>query len=168
MSKLIILLLVIWGVFNANIASWVFIAFVLVLESIGALTQYSGKTIHSDKLSERENKLLRKYNVSIRYPLVSKNMSATLSAVQLSTFIWIPLLIFKKDYAQAIIVGLSYFPAGLLSQKLNPRFFLDQAAKKYKGLPALTAAMERDEITALMEKLYSKPHSGSNNLSKTD
>lgn len=157
MTKLITIALLIGGFFNPSVASWAFIGFFVLLELYIVATQYSGKGLSSDKLNERENELLQKYNVSVRYPIVSKNLSAALSAVQLSTFIWVPLLTWKKEYPQAVIIVLNYLPAGLLSQKLNPRFFLDQVAKKGKGIESVTAAIERDEITALMEKVYSKP-----------
>ena len=115
-------------------SSWIFVAFIVFLE--GYLFLASKKREYSfikdTRFNEEEQKIIEKYHLYFRYPLTAKSLSTSLSLIALLTFIFVPWLLYNHLWFQAIIIGLNYFIAGLLSSKLNIRFYLHDAVERLK------------------------------------
>lgn len=153
MFKLLSLGILAWGFFNPTIASIVFILMFITVECYVAFAGLSGRGMHGDKLTARENALLREYFLFFRYPMTSRGLSSTIAGFQASAFIWVPLLIYKQYYVQALIIGINYFVAAPLAVKLNPQHYLRREA--LKGSPEREAQLI--EIESLLNKLYPAP-----------
>lgn len=132
MLKLISLALVIWSFFQPNIASIIFLAFVGILEGyLLFLNRYGRPPIkNTEKLTKIELEVLKKYHLYFWFPFTARALSTTLSLIQLFALILAPWLLYKKFWIQAILIGINYFPAALLSRLLNPGFYLHHDSKK--------------------------------------
>lgn len=151
MGKLLTLALLIWGFFSPGLASWVFIGLFTLFEIFVAVSHWSGRGVSSEKLSADENHILQRYNLYLRYPFVSKGMSSTLSTIGISAFIWVPLLIWKSEYPQAVVIALNYIPSGILASWLNPRLFLSKEASKKDGFAKKAELIALDNV---IEKIH--------------
>ena len=95
---------------------------------------------HTDLFSSVEIAIIQKYNLYFRYPFTAISLSTTLSFIQLSTFIWVPWLLYNHLWVPAVLIAINYFISALLSRKLNPQYFLRQAVEK-KGKEHIRSEM---------------------------
>ncbi len=104
---------------------------------------------NKEKWSDDEKEILQKYSLYFRFIRIPRLFSFTLTAIQLSVLFWVPLLLYKNHWLLAVIIGLNYFMAGLLSAKLDPKFFLRDAISKGKS----RFSRELDLINNINKKL---------------
>lgn len=134
MIKIITIILLIISFLYPLQASWVFIAFLVFLEGYLFLTSIRRKYSFSRDISfnEEERKIIEKHHLYFRYPFTARSLSTSLSFIALSAIIFVPWLLYNHLWLQAVIIGLNYFIAQLLSTKLNIRFYLHDAVERLK------------------------------------
>ena len=136
MLKFLTIIILIVSFFYPIQASWAFIIFFASLEGYLFFislrkSEYSLISFAKDvSLSDEEKKILKKYYLYFRYPYASKSFSTSLSFIALSAFIFVPWLLYNHLWLQAIIIGLNYIFAQMLSSKLNIRFYLHDAVER--------------------------------------
>ncbi len=114
-------------------ASWAFVVFCLILE--GYLLLVSSRSLPpngSALFNAEEQIIIKKYYLYFRYPFVARSLSTSLSLIALSVIIFVPWLLYNHLWIQAIIIGLNFFIAQVISSKLNIRFYLHDAVERLK------------------------------------
>jgi len=159
----------VWSFFSPLWASNVFLIFFVIFEGFIFLMSRAGRSNHIDAftaaydLNTKEVAVVKKYHLFFRFPFASRDFSAAISAVQLSTFVWVPWLLYQGLWLTAIAIGFNYFIAAPLAMQLNPRLFLSRAADRLDALgPAgvLARISEGGELRAIesaLEKLMNRP-----------
>lgn len=157
LAILITLGLLVWALFDPNTASWTFIAlFILVFEGYTLLLFRTDSRVPIEphvppySFSPAEVKVVKRYYFFFRSPALAREWSSTLSLVGLSTFIWVPWLLFQAIYVQAAIIGVNYFLAGPMSLRLNPLLFLQRGAASGTNV---VAGIELSAVQSVIEKI---------------
>ncbi len=133
MLKITTICLVLLAFFYPIDVSWFFIIFFVIFEGYLLLLDLRGKKIKiSNKINftEEEKIIIKRYHLYFRYPFTAKSFSTTLSLIALSGIplsIW---FLFNGLWPQAIIIGINIWISGMLSSKLNTRFFLHDAVER--------------------------------------
>jgi hypothetical protein len=132
MINILVIILLIMSFFYPLGASWVFIAFFIILETylLVSSKRHENSAIDGVNLSEEEKQIIQKYHLYFRYPYSAKSLSTSLSLIALSAIIWVPWLLYNHLWVQSAIVGLNYIIAQFFSTKLNIRFYLHDAVEK--------------------------------------
>ena len=90
----------------------------------GALLLFQSKqnvsTHFVEKLTGDELDLINAYKLHFSYPGTTRELSATLAAINIIALGFIPLLLWKEHYVETVIVGLNWPLVGILSHKLSP------------------------------------------------
>ena len=102
-----------------------------VIEFMGiAPTFIKRKPTKNLNLSKDEEDIFTKYYAFFKYPVGAPDISRVLVIIQLSAFIFAPLLWYKGLIIQAIILAINYFVASSFAVKLNPAHYLAEDIKK--------------------------------------
>jgi len=154
---------IIWGLFQPYAAALAFIIFfVVIFEGWLLLLLLAGKPGHIETFAPPhffnpdETAVLRKYHLLFKFPFASRHFSSSLSLLGLTSFIWVPWLLYQGHWVLAIVIGLNYFVVGPLSMRLNPRVFLQGAARSPVNLWAME---ELHAIDSAFEKLLQRRRS---------
>lgn len=150
----------VWSYFNPLWASKIFLfGFIGLFEGyiwlMGRVGRPDGLEPFTEPLylNPDEVAVVKKYHLFFKFPFASRQFSGALSAVQLSTFIWVPWLLYNGLWLTAVAIGGNYFVAGYLAMQLNPRLFLQRAS----GAAALYAESELSAIDSAVRKLIKRP-----------
>lgn len=129
-----------------------FIVVVGIIEAMQLIAVYvsTSEVTDKEKWTEEEQEVIKKYHVFFGYPFGAKAFYNFFSAVKLSIFVWVPVLIYKDLWIPAIIIGLNYFVLINLLKKINPRFYLHEAVQSGKH----ECAIEMQLVDSVIEKLY--------------
>lgn len=145
----------IWSFFNPLLASAVFLfVFVLIFEGYIYFVSRTDRPHHlkswSDpfNLNPDEVLVVKKYHLFFKFPTASLQFSRTISAIQLSSLIWVPWLIHSRIWFSAILILINYFISERLAMQLNPRLYLSQRSKN------LYASTELEAIDTAFEKFH--------------
>lgn len=158
--------IIVWSFFKPFTASIVFLILFILFEGYVILLNYSSKpTPDASKWSEDEITVLRKYPYYFNYPFTSKSDSSNLSGIALSTFIWVPWLLYNNLWLLAIIIGVNYFISTSLCTKLNPRSFLHDAVEN-RGKMFLLSEMEA--VDSVCEKILERQQDAINTNKKEE
>ncbi len=135
----------IWAFFDPKLASYSAICFLVFLEGYLYFSQNVTKAEYQPNTEPYfftldEVIVLKRYSFYFNFPNVAKSFSSLLSFVQISTFIWVPWLLYNSLWIPAVIIGANYFLVGPLSVFFNPRFFLHDAVEN-KGKQEFHAEM---------------------------
>ena len=156
----------IWSFFDPLWASRVFLfGFILIFEGYIYLMSRAGRPDNLDAFSEpfffnpEEVAAVKKYHLFFKFPFASREFSGAISGIQLSSFIWVPWLLYSGLWVTAIAIGINYFIAGWLAMQLNPRLFLQQGVNGPAGFLAIT---ELQAIDSAFEKLQNFTHENKN------
>ena len=101
-----------------------------------------------------EARIFSKYHLFFKYPSACSGFSGLLSAVQLSTLIWVPLLLFRHFWVAAAIIAVNWYLAGWLAMRLNPARFLNDMVKK--GHTVMAADLSA--FNSVCEQIYETPN----------
>lgn len=148
----------IWSFFSPALAAKVFLIIVAVFEGYIFLMSRAGRPDHLEAFSSPhyfnpdEVAVIKKYHLFFKFPFASRDFSAALSAIQLSSFIWVPWLLYQSQWLTGIAIGANYFIAAPLAMGLNPRLFLSRPT----GAVALFAHGELMAIESALEKLINQ------------
>ena len=104
-------------------------------------------------LNPDEVAVVKKYHLFFKFPFASREFSGALSGIQLSTFLWVPWLLYNGLWITAVAIAGNYFVASFLAMQLNPRLFLQRAS----GPAALYAQSELLAIDSALAKLTRRP-----------
>ncbi len=159
LAVLIALGLLVWAIFNPITASWTFIAlFIFVFEGYTLLLfRTDSRTpiephVPPYSFSDAEVKVVKRYYFFFRSPGLAREWSSTLSMIGLSTFVWVPWLLYQSLYIQAAIIGVNYFLAGPMSMRLNPLIFLQRGTASGTNV---VAGIELEAVRSVIEKIQS-------------
>lgn len=157
----------VWSFFSPLWASNVFLVFFVIFEGYIFLMSRAGRPVTLEAFTEPlhlntdEVAVVKKYHLFFRFPFASRDFSAAISAIQLSAFVWVPLLLYQGLWLTAIAIGANYFIAAPLAMQLNPRLFLSRAADAPTGptgvLARFSARGELMAIESALEKLMDRP-----------
>ena len=145
----------VWSYFEPSLASKVFIISFTLYEGYIYLMSLTGQPRHLEAftapfyLNPEEVAVVKKYHLFFKFPMASSDFSAACSIIQLSSFIWVPWLLYQGLWPNAISIGANSFIAAYFATKLNPRMFLSRAT----GAMALVVQEELYTINSALEKL---------------
>lgn len=130
--------ILIWGFFSPNTASWVFIGFFVVLfEGFLLLTYLAYKSRINVEVasppyyfSHSEATVIRKYPVLFKLPFAAMEYSSGLAAIPMTSYVWIPWLLYSGCYVESAIIAVNFFAVGHLIIRIDPRNFFRQAIKQ--------------------------------------
>lgn len=150
----------VWSYFDPLWASKVFLfGFIGLFEGYIFLMSRVGRPDGLEPFTEPlylnpdEVTVVKKYHLFFKFPFASRQFSGAMSGIQLSTFIWVPWLLYNGLWFTAVAIGGNYFAASFLAMQLNPRLFLQRAL----GPAALYAQSELLAIDSAIEKLTKCP-----------
>lgn len=148
---LLVIGILVWSFFNPFTASIVFLFLIILFEGYVLLLSFSLKPRpDASKWSEDEITVLRKYPYYFNLRLSSMLDSSNLSGITISTFIWVPWLLYNNLLLPAIIIAINYFISCELSRRLNPRAFLHYHVEKRGKLFLLS---EMEAVDSVCEKI---------------
>jgi hypothetical protein len=119
-----------WGFFNPQPASWVFIWLAVTWGVWLLMTNWScAKRVPNPNtpplnLNEEETRIFRKYAAYFYHPFVARQYSVTQSTIQFMCFAWIALMCWHKLWLQAGIFLVVMFLALNVSRIFNIGLFL--------------------------------------------
>lgn len=120
----------VWGFFNPQTASWVFIGLAAALGAWLLMSNWSCAKRVPDpntaplNLNEEETRIFRKYAAYFYHPFVARQYSTTQSAIQFMCFPWIALMSWHKLWIQAGIFLVLMFLALNVSRIFSIGMFL--------------------------------------------
>ena len=83
-----------------------------------------------EPLEADESDVLRRYAFYFGRPALARECASTLAAAGLATLVLVPWLIYKLQWAQAILIGVMLFAVGRLTKLASPVYALRLAAAK--------------------------------------
>lgn len=130
--------ILIWGFFSPSTASWVFIGlFVALFEGHSLLIYLTHKSKINVEVaspphyfSQSEASVIRKYPVFFKLPFAAMEYSSGLAAIPLTSYVWVPWLLYSGCYVQSAIIAVNFFAVGQLIIRIDPRNFFQQAIKQ--------------------------------------
>ena len=121
--------LFIWALFMPRMAGYIY---VIIYGLFGGYLFFIDKTkVNPDpsKWSTEEIEIIKKYYLSLRFPFGAKDMSVYLNGFRWSGILWIVLFLFNQMWIAAVFTLVSFFITASISVRLDPFFFLSQAAQ---------------------------------------
>jgi biotin transporter BioY len=73
---------------------------------------------------------VRRYAFYFAYPATARESASTLAALGLATLVLVPWLIYRLQWAQAILIGVMLFAVGRLTKRVSPVYALRLATAK--------------------------------------
>jgi len=139
MGFIIVIALLVWSFFQLNYALIGFAVYVVWTEGYILLLQLVTflkyrKDRLGIKLPPEEVPVFVKYYTYFTHPFASKAYSSVMSSILLSTFVWVPWLLYNQYWWQAVVIGINYLFALDFSIKLNPQHFLLHKISKLKNI----------------------------------
>ena len=152
----------IWGFFSPAAASWTFIGLFLAIFEGHSLVMY---LTHRSKVSVEPNvpphflssgelQVVRKYPVLFMLPFAAMEYTRGLSAIPLTSYVWVPWLLYSGFYVQAAIIAANLFLVGQLVVRIDPRNFFQQAMQR--GDAPEWVVDEIQSCESVMSKLHGK------------
>lgn len=83
-----------------------------------------------EPLDTDESDVVRRYAFYFSYPALARESASTLAALGLATLVLVPWLIYKLQWAQAILIGVLMFAVGRLTKLVSPVYALRLATAK--------------------------------------
>jgi hypothetical protein len=83
-----------------------------------------------EPLEPDESDLVRRYAFYFARPALARECASTLSAIGLATLVLVPWLIYRLQWAQAILIGIMLFAVGRLTRLASPVYALRLATAK--------------------------------------
>lgn len=125
--------LFVWSLFSPAIATYLFLAAIVLYEGYLFFIDGLNKPSPDPLLwSQEEIDTLRKYHIALRYPFGAKDMSVILNGFRFSALLWVPWLLWNQMWLAAVIISLNFFIKGSLAVRLDPIFFLTDAVNRGK------------------------------------
>ena len=154
--------ILIWGFFSPAVASWTFIGlFIAIFEGhslVMYLTRRSKISIEPSEppyfLTERELLVVRKYPVLFVLPFAALEYASGLASIPLTSYVWVPWLLYNGLYVQASIIAVNFFLIGHLVIRIDPRNFYKQAMQR--GNAPRWVVDEIELCESAMSKLHDK------------
>lgn len=122
--------ILVWGFFAHELAAWVFVALActfaawLILSSVslGRRTPHAGAAPFD--FSPEEVTVCRRYAFYFRYPFQAQQYSGAFTCIQLLSFVWVALMLWRNEWLLAATFGFLAFAAFRMAVFLNPGNFL--------------------------------------------
>lgn len=152
----------IWGFFSPATASWTFIGlFIAIFEGhslVMYLTHRSKVSIKPDEppyfLSPDELLVVRKYPVLFMLPFAAMEYARGLAGIPLTSYAWVPWLLYSGLYVQGAIIVVNFFLVNQLVVRIDPRNFYQQAMQT--GNVPKWVVDEIQSCESAMSKLHGK------------
>ena len=147
---------------NPLFGSWIFIGFICLLEIWIVLAGRTKIQVNNknSKYTIDEVDIIEKYHLFFQFPVIARMLSKTFSAIQLSSFIFVPYMLFSGYWIQALIVLVQYFVVPQFAVTLNPQHFLTDNLsnnrikdQKYRR----RFEVDLEVLNSALEKMYLTP-----------
>ena len=153
MLSILVYGILIWSFFQPSIASYVFLIFIACLEGWLLVAYSFGKpelVSSATDWSEAELSALRKYHLAFRFPFAIRTITSGLKAISLSSFLWVPWVLYKHHWIPAVLIGLNcvFVLSYLQIRCSDPRPYLGKVVnagnlKYYDELEAVNTIYEK-------------------------
>lgn len=160
-TYIVIPLFIIWLFFDPTVASYSFVVFIIIFEGHILFANKINPAFRELDMNSDELAALNKYHLYFRFPFASRQYSTAISGVQLSTFIWVPWLLYNSLWVLAIIIGFNYFLTSIIAPRLNPRFYLHDAVES-RGMSQYLPEMEA--VDSVCEKIAELQQKNTNRI----
>lgn len=156
---LVLIGITLWAFVNPIYASYAYIGTIALVEGYLLFMGILGNKSNLDDapsfaiFTEVEKQVFKKYYLYFIYPFASRSLSSLMSGIQLSSFIWVPWMLYNRQWVQAIVIGINYFAAIEFAGRLNPGYFLQEAAEKSGADDVINELMI---FNSICEKLQEK------------
>lgn len=124
-----------WTFLGPAVGSWAFVA--VEFASLAWLTREMRRTDGAalsararEPLDVDESDVVRRYAFYFTYPATARESASTLAALGLATLVLVPWLIYKLQWAQAVLIGVMLFAVGRLTKRVSPVYALRVAGAK--------------------------------------
>lgn len=153
--RFIIFAITVWAFFSTTTAGTVYLAVCGILLSYVLVLQSSGSKsdLHSNKYSDEDNQLFKRYNVFFRYPITSRMISAQLSGIQITAWVMIALFAFNALFVHLVVAIVLLIGSSFMAPKMNPQLFKSNVAKRGN----YEAQIELEAINDLLRRLHNIP-----------
>ena len=124
-----------WTFLQAPLGSWAFAAaeFAFLAWLARELRASDGAALCArahQPLELDESDVIRRYAFYFSRPAIAREVASTLAAIGLATLVVVPWLIYKLQWAQAILIGVMLFAVGRLTKLVSPVYALRLAGAK--------------------------------------
>ena len=103
MLKLLVFLILLFSFVEPEVATIIFIVLLVLFEGwLLLMNALSNPKLNVPLWTIYEKEAVKKYPLFFRYPIASKSFSSTLSGIVLSTFIWVPWLLYNRLNANGV------------------------------------------------------------------
>ncbi len=156
--QFLVFTLVIFCFVKPIVGFWAFISFAAFLEISIVIANLSKFKVNNknDKYNHKEEEIIRQYSFFFKFPSISRILSPTFSAIQISAVPLVPYFLYKSLYPQAFLIGINYIIASILAQRLNPKLSLQKSLGKVSLLnnqERQRASNELETIESALQKL---------------
>jgi hypothetical protein len=118
----------IWSLFQPTIAGYSYVAISTIFSAYLFFIDIAGKPQPDPLLlSPNEIRVLKLYHLAIRFPYASRDLSCCLNGIRLSSFVWVPWLLYDGLWIPAVFFIAYFFVTASLSVRLDPFFFFGDA-----------------------------------------
>ena len=124
-----------WTFLQPPVGSWAFAAaeFAFVAWLARELRAVDGGALCArarEPLEPDESDVIRRYAFYFGRPAIAREVASSLAASGLATLVVVPWLIYKLQWAQAILIGVMLFAVGRLTKLVSPVYALRLAGSK--------------------------------------
>ena len=124
-----------WSFLQPPVGSWAFAAaeFAFLAWLARELRAVDGAALCAracEPLESDESDVIRRYAFYFGRPAIAREVASGLAASGLATLVVVPWLIYKLQWAQAILIGVMLFAVGRLTKLVSPVYALRLAGAK--------------------------------------
>jgi len=123
--------LFVWSLVQPTIASYVFVGLAALFVAYLFFIDIANRPKPDPLLwAPDEIKVMRDYNLALRFPFGARDFSCYLNGIRWSSLIWVPWLLWNHLWILAVFLAVNFFVTTSLSVRLDPFFFLSEAVRR--------------------------------------
>jgi hypothetical protein len=120
--------LFVWSIFQPAIASYVFVSLVAIFVGYLFFDDIANRPKPDPGVwTPAEATVIRNYHLALRFPLGARDFSCYLNGIRLSSFIWVPWMLWNHLWIPASFLVINFVITLSIAVRLDPFFFLSDA-----------------------------------------
>ena len=123
------LCLFVWALFMSRAAGYTYIAIYGLFSGYLFIIDKMKPNPDPEKWSTEEIEIINKYYLALRFPFGAKDMSLFLNGFRWASILLVILFLFNQMWFSALFLFIAFFITASISVRLDPFFFLGQAAQ---------------------------------------